>query len=71
MEAKRFNVYGKWVFNDCIGLSCGVTKGDVVEVYQKCGDMVFVRKCGRGRKFIKFHVTNLTKSYFVREYQLA
>ena len=63
---KRFNVYGKWVFNDYIPLSCGLAAGDSVVVHSKKGSMVFARMVGRGRRKVKFHVTNLEKAYFIR-----
>ena len=61
---KRFNYYGKWIFDDIIGLSCGIEKGDVVTITKKKGEMVFGTKLDGTP--VSFHRTNLTKNYFVR-----
>ena len=62
--SERFNYYGTWVFDDIIGLSCGIKQGDVVTIIKKKGDMVFGTK--EDGTPVHFHYTNLTKHYFVR-----
>lgn len=64
MSKKRFNVYGYWRFVDVLSLSCGIEKDDIVYVFSKCGDMV--KAYLTSGKIVDFHVTNLTKEYFVR-----
>jgi hypothetical protein len=66
---KRFNYYGKWVFDDIISLSCGIEEGDVVTITKKEGDMVYGTK--EDGTPVQFHHTNLTKRYFVRPIALA
>ena len=61
---KRFNYYGKWVFVDVIGLSCGIEAGDAVTITKKKGQMVSGTK--KDGTPVKFHHTNLTNHYFVR-----
>ncbi len=65
MRRDRFNVYGFWIFDDVIGLCTNpsIEKGNKVKVYSKKDDMVFAKF---GRNKVSFHVTNLTKGYFVR-----
>ncbi|MBE3101251.1 MAG: hypothetical protein IMZ47_03160 [Firmicutes bacterium] len=66
---KRFNYYGKWVFDDIIGLSNGIAEGDAIVITKKKGDMVFGTK--EDGTPVDFHHTYLIQGYFVRPQRLS
>jgi len=61
---RRFNVYGYWQFTDIVGLGAYINKDAIVYVFSKRGEMV--KAYTPAGRIVDFHITNLTKEYFVR-----
>lgn len=65
MKNKRFNYYGRWIYNDVISLSDGTSEGDVVIITSKKGEIVHGKRTS-GEDF-SCHHTHFTKGGFVRQ----